>query len=307
MFERLKIRNYFRKIKKKTMTLEEAARKLGCSEGKLRVEYLKYCNPYQVETTAPKPHIGGLITIIISLFALILAAYANQIAIRSNEIAINANKIETNPELKVEDKSVTLYWNGEGELVYTDYGIIGDNFYQDETSISVPGVSVRNVGRATAKNIVYDWNYEKNLEAFSEKFNDIGLYMDFDIIKQNNDTILKIYEEDLPCEYSSQPVTGSYIATEEEAYISIPIVYVDLLARYCFGSFPSDDKVDYSRWGIDEKMPQVELTITYYNAYDEEKKDDICMKFKPVNYRTMDGKAGACTLQISTEYLGTRL
>ena len=95
--------------------------------------------------------------------------------------------------------------------------------------------------------------------------------------------------------------TDSYIASEEETYLGLPVVYINLLAKYCFETFPDDDKVDYSRWRVEEEIPSIDLTITYLNVYNKKEEADLSIKFKPVDYHTLDGQAGACMFQLQTE------
>lgn len=244
----------------------------------------------------------SVVSIIISVYALSFSQDANALSHEANEIASAANQIETSPDLKIRDKSFSIYWNDIGKLVYTGEEPIGDNFYQDAVSIQVPSVMVRNVGRATAKDIVYEWNFEENLQNFRKSFTELDVDMDYNVKIEDDVTEVKIYDSrDGRCDYSFKEDTDSYIASEEETYLGLPVVYIDLLAKYCFETFPDDDKVDYSRWRVEEEIPSIDLTITYLNVYNKKEEADLSIKFKPVDYHTLDGQAGACMFQLQTE------
>lgn len=80
--------------------------------------------------------------------------------------------------------------------------------------------------------------------------------MDYNVKIEDDVTEVKIYDSrDGRCDYSFKEDTDSYIASEEETYLGLPVVYIDLLAKYCFETFPDDDKVDYSRWRVEEEIP----------------------------------------------------
>ena len=159
MFRRLKIRYYFWQIKRKRMTIGAVAYKLGMSRRKVKKGYKKYYTVFPDGQSSAGDRVLSVVSIIISVYALSFSQDANALSHEANEIASAANQIETSPDLKIRDKSFSIYWNDIGKLVYTGEEPIGDNFYQDAVSIQVPAVMVRNVGRATAKDIVYNWNF----------------------------------------------------------------------------------------------------------------------------------------------------
>lgn len=302
MFRRLKIGYYFWQVKRKRMTIDSVAYKLGISKRKVKREYKKYYTVFPHSQSSAGDRVLSVISIIISVYALSFSRDANLLSHEANDIASAANQIEISPDLKIRDKSFSIYWNDTGKLVHVGEEPIGENFYQDAVRIQLPSLMVRNVGRATAKDIVYNWNFEENLQNFRKSFTDLDAEMDYNISIEDNVTEVEIYDSrDGQCDYSFKKDTDSYIASEEEAYLTLPVVYIDLLAKYCFETFPEDDKVDYSRWRVEEEIPSIDLTITYVNVSNKKEEENLSIKFKPVDYHTLDGQAGACMFQLQTE------
>lgn len=213
----------------------------------------------------------------------------------------SANEIQIQPDLKIEDTMFSLYWDQTGKLVYVDTEMIEDDFHQDETYMSIPSITVRNVGKATAKNILYDWRFEDNLSDMSAELGKIGRPIRTDISKENE---LTVTEETTGNQYLYylKEETSSYISTEREEYITMPVFYLDLLSKYCYEVFPdTDDDINYGNFFTEDELPKIVLDIIYYNVEDVKEKTTISLQFRPIRYKTLDGKVGGCTFTVKTE------
>ena len=293
MYMDRKSRRYFKKVKRQKMTMEEAAEQAGYPFYRFRQEYEKYYDPFS------KPshhHRVGEISILSFLTSIIIPIFISTGTLLIEEKAYG---IESIPELNIEEDIITLYWDDTGKLKYVGDTIIEDQFYQDSNSIIVPSLFIKNLGQATARDIIYDWNYEENMENFEREFKEISIPMEA-VVNEEEEVIITELWQDVPHHFPAENDETNFLDTENVDYISVPVVYLELLSRYCYEVFPETDNIDYSNFFEGDQLPQLDLTIEYTNILDEKNEDSLYIQFEPVQYKTLNGSAGGCTFQIKT-------
>ena len=285
------IRKYFKMVKSGEIDAKKAAEKIGCSYYKFKVEYEKYYDPFVRKNSIN-------FATVITFLSLVVALFSTVISFQMLSAERKAYDIEAQPDLNIKESIVTLYWGDDGSITYADENGIQEQLYQNFTSYAIPGVRVKNLGRNTAKDIKYDWKYTENLDDFKRAFELIGIDMEADI-SENRVTFTGLWDY----EYSDLIRTeeSSFLETGEYDYITLPTAYLRMLSKYCYEIFPADDQVDYSNFYDEDSLPQIELAISYTNILGETNEDTIAIRFRPMQYKTLDGRTGGCTFQIKTE------
>lgn len=293
MYMDRKIRKYFRKVKRQRMTMEEAAERAGRPLYRFRQEYEKYYDPFS------KPSYGHWIFGGISVFGFFVGILPILIQYSDSLVNEKSYSIESEPELNIQEDIITLYWDDTGKLKYAGDTIIEDQFYQDSNSIIVPSLYIKNLGQVTARDIIYDWNYEENMENFEREFKEISIPMEA-VVNEEEEVIITELWQNVPHHFPAENDETNFLDTENVDYISVPVVYLELLSRYCYEVFPETDNIDYSDFFEGDQLPQLDLTIEYTNILDEKNEDSLYIQFEPVQYKTLNGSAGGCTFQIKT-------
>lgn len=95
----------------------------------------------------------------------------------------------------------------------------------------------------------------------------------------------------------------SFLEPDSEEYVTVPIVYWELLARYCYERFPDEEKFLYDDYQAGKNLPKIELSIEYNNILDKHNSDTLFLYFEPINYKTYPNNdaAAGCTFRIRTE------
>ena len=273
------------------MDAKKAAEEIGCSYYKFKVEYEKYYDPFMRKTSIN-------LTTVITLLSLVVALFSTVISFQMLSAERKAYDIEAQPDLNIKESIVTVYWGDDGSITYADESGIQEQLYQNFTSYAIPGVHVKNLGRTTAKDIKYDWKYIENLDGFKKAFEEIGIDMEADISGERV-TFTGLWND----QYTDYIRTeeSSFLETGEYDDITLPTAYLRMLSKYCYERFPADDQVDYSNFYDEDSLPQTELSISYTNILGETNEDTIAIRFRPIQYKTLDGRTGGCTFQIKTE------
>lgn len=285
---RRKVRKYFQKVKKGKMSAETAAKELECSLDQFEKEYEKYYNPF----TPNEKHRAASVILIMSLM----------LSIGTYLAAWDANRIQIQPDLKIEDGLISLYWDGNGKLIYADSEMLKDTVPQDEFLSTEPQIIVRNLGKGSAKDIVYNWKFEDNLFDLSLKLNTV----DCDIVTEiddNNILTVEGYDEQSERKYQIFNGTSSFISPETETAVTLPRVYMDLISLYCDNFFPASDQgINYDMFYEDEEYGFIEirLNIEYDDVSSGGNTDRIRLKLNPVYYHIFDNDVSGCTFQLKT-------
>ena len=278
-----KIKRYFKKVKKGKMTVSTAAKQIGCSEDQFECEYKRYYDPFKYQKKESSAFVISAISLMIS-FGTLMASW-------------DANRLQILSELKIEDGMVSLYWDSEGRLIYGDTNMLREEVPDEEFLITQPTLTLRNLGKGTAKNLVYDWKYEDNLFDYEMKLDGRG--HDIEIVeeeekrltvKDNGETINTYYIPD---------DTNSYLITETETQLTIPRVYMDMLALYC------DDYIDENGGEFDYEddeygFARISMKIHYEDVDDSPDFTNINVRFNPIVYREFDDGSRGCTFILRT-------
>lgn len=271
------------------MSAETAAKELECSLDQFEKEYEKYYNPF----TPNEKHRAASVISIISLL----------LSIGTYLAAWDANRIQIQPDLKIEDGLISLYWDGNGKLIYADSEMLKDTVPQDEFLSTEPQIIVRNLGKGSAKDIVYNWKFEDNLFDLSLKLNTV----DCDIVTEiddNNILTVEGYDEQSERKYQIFNGTSSFISPETETAVTLPRVYIDLISLYCDNFFPASDQgINYDMFYEDEEygFSEIRLNIEYDDVSSGGNTDRIRLKLNPVYYHIFDNDVSGCTFQLKTE------
>lgn len=288
-----KTHSYFKKVKRGELTVENAAEKLGCPCYQFQKEFEKYYDPFSESSYGFRILDGvTILTFLITIVSILIQFNASLTSER-------AYHMESQPELNIQEDIITLYWDDTGKLKYVGDTIIEDQFYQDSNSIIVPSLYIKNLGQATARDIIYDWNYEENMENFKRIFEEISIPMEA-VVNEEEEVIITELWQDVPHHFLAENDETNFLDTENVDYISVPVVYLELLSRYCYEVFQETDNIDYSDFFEGDQLPQLDLTIEYTNILDEKNEDSLYIQFEPIRYKTLNGSAGGCTFQIKT-------
>lgn len=152
---RRKVRKYFQRVKKGKISAETATKELECSLDQFEKEYEKYYNPFIPNEKHRAASVISIISLLLSI-GTYLAAW-------------DANRIQIQPDLKIEDGLISLYWDGNGKLVYADSEMLKETVPQDEFLSTAPQIIVRNLGKGSAKDIVYGKRFVKGVLPFSNE------------------------------------------------------------------------------------------------------------------------------------------
>lgn len=287
-----KLRNYFKQVKVGKITEKEAADQIGCSYYRFKTEYEKFYDPFRKK-------FRGNYSIVIATGSFILSCLSLLIAVHSGIIEQKSYKMESSPDLSVQENLVTIYWDDNGKLKNTDDAMIDDEFYRVTDTISVEGVLIHNLGKSAAKNIEYDWKYKENMDMFDVFCEDAGIYIDSHY--EGDKLIVDGLRDNESFQYTMASEKVGSLAIDKYNYVTIPVVYYELLARYCYETFPSEDEVNYADFFEDGSLPEIELGIKYTNTMGEEKEDTLIINFEPIRYKILNGKVSGCTFQIRGE------
>ena len=271
------------------MSAETAAKELECSLDQFEKEYEKYYNPF----TPNEKHRAASVISIISLL----------LSIGTYLAAWDANRIQIQPDLKIEDGLISLYWDGNGKLIYADSEMLKDTVPQDEFLSTAPQIIVRNLGKGSAKDIVYDWKFEDNLFNLSLKLNKVDCSIVTEI-DDNNILTVEGYDEQSEGKYQIYNGTSSFISPETETAVILPRVYMDLTALYCDNFFPiSDQEINYDMFHEEDEYGFIEirLNLEYADVSNGGNTDRIRLKLNPVYYHVFDNDVSGCTFQLKTE------
>lgn len=181
--------------------------------------------------------------------------------------------------------------------------MLKDTVPQDEFLSTEPQIIVRNLGKGSAKDIVYDWKFEDNLFDLSLKLNTV----DCDIVTEiddNNILTVEGYDEQSERKYQIFNGTSSFISPETETVVTLPRVYMDLISLYCDNFFPASDQgINYDMFYEDEEhgFIEIRLNIEYDDVSSGGNTDRIRLKLNPVYYHIFDNDVSGCTFQLKTE------
>lgn len=211
----------------------------------------------------------------------------------------NSNKIAVMPDVRMEDSYFSLFWNNSGNIIYLGSSFVYDADIEISDSISVPGVNFTNLGYGVAKDVQYDWKYEENFKMFQEMLCDECTIEMYDIGKGWE--VSMQFDGEYPKKSSiSKYTTSSFIKEAGEDYQTFPMVYFELLGKYCHANFPKSKEIDYSNFFTSDDLPAIKIKVTYFDRMGEEISTDMYIKFSPVKYEFDEGGVNKCMLKVTT-------
>ena len=66
------------------------------------------------------------------------------------------------------------------------------------------------------------------------------------VVNEEEEVIITELWQDVPHHFLAENDETNFLDTENVDYISVPVVYLELLSRYCYEVFPETDNIDYS-------------------------------------------------------------
>lgn len=211
----------------------------------------------------------------------------------------DANRLQILPELKIEDGQITLYWDSEGRLIYGDTGMLREAVPEEEFLITQPALTLRNLGKGTAKNLVYDWKYEDNLFDYELKLEQLG--HDIEIIEEEDERLTVNDNGKKINTYYIHDDMNSYLISEAETQVAIPRVYMDMLALYC-NDYIDESGGEFEYLDDEYGIARICMKINYEDVNDLLYFANINVRFYPIVYRNFDDGTRGCTFMLRTSY-----
>ena len=218
---------YLKKIDKGTLSVTEVANIFHTSPKVIEQELINYenrSNPF-IKKKSDKNY--SIIQIIISVVSTLLVLFT------LFEMKVDRNAAYR-PSLSISNTETAIAWNQDGKIIEDEDNKKNfANLLKDSTIINItPQMLVYNIGVGTAKNVTFEWNHEKNINQFVEKFN-----------QYNGVKILSVEENGVIIESDSSVIKVGYQTKVEfeflpntsptEYSIIFPRLYYDFITQLC--------------------------------------------------------------------------
>ena len=284
MLKKIKIRYYFRKLKRKRIDIQTVAIKLSAPVQQVRKEYEKYIDPFNTMKT---DYIFSFLAICVSVLSLLFSAATLKEMEYEREFSYK-------PDLRVYENVISLYCdeNGIETKRVDDY----TRQYRDDEENRLYSVylNIDNIGTGNARDITYDWNFEENLEI-------LNTYLDQSNVEAYFvDDMIEVYHENTRfVDYVMEDVDmESYISQGMQKRLTIPAVYMDLMTAYCYTKLLSSSEIEYNKPLTMQDFPKLYLSISYKDLQGKETRKRVKIGFEPVTYDKPVRGDGFCSLRI---------
>lgn len=242
----------------------------------------------------------------LSALAVVIAATSLVVSIfqgyQSDMVGRAGNEIASRPEIRIRDGYVSMTWDENGEIAdLAEYADDLDLEKETDGTRDVPSVMLANIGKGPALDLVVDWNIKDNSDNFG-RLSGAEVRCGENAYRDGSIDVAMLVDNVPVSNYSvRQSDQISFIQEDEERYMSLLSVYLDLVARYCYTSMPAvEGGVDFSRDFRNTEMPTIKITILYRNILDNQSNSEFLIEFRPIIYDKMADGSGMCMFSLTS-------
>lgn len=273
-------RYYLKKIEEGILTCKQVAEELGISKDIVEKEYKDYFNPFSDKKAERR---SGNIQILISILSALIVLFTLFEMQAERNMAYRPDVYFS---FNIPAEGIQNTWNDGGELIESTID-----------TYSVP-IQLQNIGVGTAKNIDFDWNWDDNLETYTEVINrgkySWVFYNSSQIFLRNMHPEIKDDEErEEICKQETSVIFGNYrksdahldylLSSEDKTQtIWFPYEYYELVQEAILAkktSFIPAISLDVSYCDIQGKKYQKTYQITPHVTMWQESSDGMTCLF----------------------------